>query len=75
MTGGKRWHSGKGSQGHSGSYLDVIVDASRDDLVTGVVEGDSQDLVGVLECLHSSFFPDIPQLGRNVALVRGGNGY
>lgn len=71
----KGGHSGKGTRGHAGPYLDVIVDASRDDLVTGVVEGDSQDLVGVLEGLDSSFFPDIPQLGRNVALVRGGHGY
>lgn len=44
-------------------------------MVTGVIEGDSQDLVGVLECLDSSFFPDVPQLERNVALVRGGHRY
>lgn len=44
-------------------------------MVTGVIEGDSQDLVGVLECLDSSFFPDVPQLERKVALVGGGHRY
>lgn len=72
MTGWKRWAQ---RERDTGTHLDVIVDASGDDLVTGVIEGDSQDLVGVLECLDSSFFPDIPQLERNVALLRGGHRY
>lgn len=52
-------------------YLNVIVDASGYDLITGVIERHSQDLVCVLECLDSSFFPDIPQL-KNTALVLKG---
>lgn len=46
------------------SYLNVVVNASRYDLITGVIESHRQDLVGVLEGLDSSFFPDVPQLER-----------
>jgi len=47
------------------SYLNIVVDASRDDLITGVIESYSQDLVRVLKCLDGRFFPDIPQLKRH----------
>lgn len=46
------------------SYLNIVVDASGYDLITGVIESHRQDLVRVLECLDSSFLPDIPQLKR-----------
>lgn len=47
------------------SYLNIVVNAPRYDLITGVIESYSQDLVGVLKCLDSSFFSDIPQLKRH----------
>lgn len=50
--------------GKQASYLNVVVDASRYDLITGVIESHSQDLVRVLKRLDGSFFPDIPQLKR-----------
>lgn len=43
-------------------YLDVIVDASRQDLITGVIEGRGQHLVGVLESVDRPFFTNVPQL-------------
>lgn len=43
-------------------YLDVIVDASWDDLVTGVIKGNTQDLVRVLERMNRRLLPDVPQL-------------
>lgn len=43
-------------------YLDVIVDASWQDLIAGVVERHSQHLVGVLESVDGSFFTDVPEL-------------
>lgn len=47
------------------SYLNIIVNAPRYDLIAGVIESYSQDLVSILKCLDSSFFPDIPQLKRH----------
>jgi len=48
---------------HSGAqYLDVIVDASRQDLITGVIEGHGQNLVGVLESVDGPLLANVPQL-------------
>ena len=41
-------------------YLDVIVDASGQDLITGVIEGDRQHLVGVLEGVDRPLFAYVP---------------
>lgn len=46
------------------AYLNIVVDASGDDLIAGVIESYRQDLVRVLKRLDSSFFPDVPQLKR-----------
>lgn len=43
-------------------YLDVIVDASWQDLVTGVIECHGQHLIGVLESVDRPFLTDVPQL-------------
>lgn len=43
-------------------YLDVIVNSSRHDLVTGVIERDSQHLVSVLESVDCTFLTNVPQL-------------
>lgn len=43
-------------------YLDVIVNASRQDLITGVIERHSQHLVSVLESVDRPFLTDVPQL-------------
>lgn len=47
------------------SYLNIVVDASGYNLIAGVIESYSQNLVRVLKCLNSSFFPDIPQLKKH----------
>lgn len=43
-------------------YLDVVVNPSRHNLVTGVIERDSQNLVGVLERVDGTFLTNVPQL-------------
>lgn len=45
-------------------YLDVVVDASRQDLVTGVIECHGQDLVGVLEGVDRPLLTNVPQLAQ-----------
>lgn len=65
VTGWKRCAQSERHTGTQASYLNIVVDASRYDLITGVIESYSQDLVRVLKRLDSSFFPDIPQLKRH----------
>lgn len=43
-------------------YLDVVVNASRQNLITGVVEGHGEHLVGVLEGVDGPLLTDVPQL-------------
>lgn len=43
-------------------YLDVIVNASRQDLITGVIECHSQHLVSILESVDRPFLTNVPQL-------------
>lgn len=43
-------------------YLDFVVNSSRHNLVTGVIEGDSQHLVSVLESVDCTFLTNVPQL-------------
>lgn len=43
-------------------YLDVIVDASRENLIAGVVKRHGQNLVGVLESVDGRFLANVPQL-------------
>lgn len=45
-------------------YLDVVVDASGQDLITGVIERHSQHLVGVLKSVDRPFLPNVPQLHK-----------
>lgn len=42
--------------------LDVVVDASRQNLITGVIEGDSQHLISVLEGVDCALLTNVPQL-------------
>lgn len=65
LMGWKRWARLERHTRMQTSYLNVVVNASRYDLIAGVVEGYSQDLVCVLKCLDGCFFPDIPQLKRH----------
>ena len=45
-------------------YLDVVVDASGQDLIAGVVEGDRQHLVRVLEGVDRPLLAYVPQLSQ-----------
>lgn len=45
-------------------YLDVIVDASWQDLIAGVIECHSQHLVSVLESVDRPFLTNVPQLSQ-----------
>lgn len=45
-------------------YLDVVVDASGQDLITGVIERHRQHLVGVLEGVDRPFLTNVPQLHK-----------
>lgn len=51
-------------------YLDVVVDASRENLITGVIEGHSQHLVGVLEGVDGPFLTNVPQLHKHFCNFR-----
>ena len=47
-------------------YLDVIINASRHDLVAGVIESDAEYLVGVLKRVDRCLLSDVPQLDGTV---------
>lgn len=51
-------------------YLDVIVNASGQDLITGVIERHSQHLVSVLESVDRPFLTDVPQLSLTKHMKR-----
>lgn len=63
--GWKRWARLERHGRMQTSYLNVVVNAPWYDLIAGVIEGYSQDLVRVLKRLDGCFFPDIPQLKRH----------
>lgn len=56
-------------------YLDVVVDASGQNLITGVVEGDGQHLIGILESVDCPFLTDVPQLPQRQTHTHTQNHY
>lgn len=49
-------------EGLKPKYLDIIVNASGQDLITGIVECHGQHLVGVLESVDCPFLTNVPKL-------------